>query len=222
MQLRLDSLTLIEIKNRVSFEGADLREQDLSKMNLSGAKLRFADLSDAHLKNANLRHIDLFGARLIRTDLSYCDISNGDLRRSNLSWADLSFSTLDKTNFDSAIVFSAKLRELESVNSSMRFIKANNAFFDQSKLLKTDFIGSSLQYTNFSQSVLDSSIFRLTVIDNIKLHGSSLKGIQIDDKNWIEELKTRGAEGTDSLEKFYVIAVDSLNTNLYRLTEVQK
>ena len=70
---------------RADLSNADLREADLSDVNLSYAYLRGADLSDVNLSYANLSGVDLRGADLRYANLSEANLIEADLRYVNLS-----------------------------------------------------------------------------------------------------------------------------------------
>lgn len=85
---------------------AELRELNLSGINLSWAKLRAADLSLANLKGADLTAADLSQANLSQTDLS----------GANLTLADLSGAKLDETNLSGACLRGANLNGTNLMN----------------------------------------------------------------------------------------------------------
>jgi uncharacterized protein YjbI with pentapeptide repeats len=94
---------------RVDLSGADLREADLSRANLragnlSGADLRGAQLYRANLNRANLTQADLTGANLYRVYLS-----RTDLRRANLRGAELGLSTVVSSDVDGAHLTGARV-----------------------------------------------------------------------------------------------------------------
>lgn len=68
---------------------ADLRDVDLSRVDLSNSDLRYVDLSGAYLINANLSHADLSHADLSGVYLMDADLSHADLSGANLACADL-------------------------------------------------------------------------------------------------------------------------------------
>jgi large subunit ribosomal protein L4 len=90
------------------FEGANLSNVSLSKLNLKGASLRNADLSYA----------DLSGA-----DLSYADLSGADLSYADLSGADLSYANLFSTNFFKAKLENVKFHSVKGLSKSPNHYK---------------------------------------------------------------------------------------------------
>jgi len=83
--------------------GVDLRGADLRSAGLSGANFHLANLSGADLSGASLAQAKLFLANLSRTNLSGTDLSGANLHLANLSGTDLS-----KTNLNGADLSRAK------------------------------------------------------------------------------------------------------------------
>jgi len=91
----------------VNLAGANLREADLSRMNLlrvdlSGADLRDADLRRINLREANLSGADLRGAQLYRANLNRASLTDADLTGANLYRAYLSRADLRRANLRGA------------------------------------------------------------------------------------------------------------------------
>ena len=94
---------------RESLRKADLREADLSGLDLSTADLREADLGGADLRLARLRlgnlsGANLPGARLRAADLSGANLTGANLSGTNLLEASLRRTNLSGTNFAGAMV----------------------------------------------------------------------------------------------------------------------
>jgi hypothetical protein len=85
----------LELYNR------NLRNADLSGIDLSKANFMKADLSKANLKNADLSGVDLKNADLSGADLSGANLSGADLSGADLSDADLSGADLSSADFGS-------------------------------------------------------------------------------------------------------------------------
>ena len=95
---RLFELTGIEL-GEAGPHGANLREANLSGMDLSGAdlrgaNLRWADLGGADLGGANLSEADLRGANLGRANLSEANLGGADLAEAYLGGANLQFTNV--------------------------------------------------------------------------------------------------------------------------------
>lgn len=88
---------------------ADLRNKNLSGLNLESADLSRADLRGADLYSANLRWADLSGTDLNEASLRGADLCRADLREANLRWADLSEANLSEANLRGANLYGADL-----------------------------------------------------------------------------------------------------------------
>ena len=90
-QIMLDHKKWLE--DHTTGERANLRDVDLSEMDLSGI-----DLSYAYLQGANLMN-----TKLIETNLSNADLSQAVLRGANLSKAKIDGTCLDNANLNFAV-----------------------------------------------------------------------------------------------------------------------
>ena len=108
----MKNLRLFKVLLKRNISKNQIRNADLSGVNLRiaylrNAYLRNADLSGAILRNANLRNADLSGAILTGADLTGADLSGV-----NLSGAKLSGADLRNANLSGAILTGADLSEL--------------------------------------------------------------------------------------------------------------
>lgn len=76
---------------------ADLRETNLSGMNLRGAQLIWADLKGATLKKADLSVANLYGAELKHANLAEANLQMVNLCEAKIEGADLSRATIGGT-----------------------------------------------------------------------------------------------------------------------------
>jgi uncharacterized protein YjbI with pentapeptide repeats len=107
--------------------GADLRESNLTNVelkfaHLEGANLEFANLTGASLDGANLSGADLSRANLSRAVLIMTNLSGG-----NLSGADLTGAALFFTDLTGALLFSANLSDAQFFHTKMRRSKLGGA-----------------------------------------------------------------------------------------------
>ncbi|MCA9006193.1 MAG: pentapeptide repeat-containing protein [Planctomycetaceae bacterium] len=108
---------------RLNLKEADLSGLDLYKIRLKKANLRdanlfrtnlsCADLSEADLSGANLSDADLMCTNLSGANLTGVDFSNANLIETDFSWADLS-----DCNLDSAILKSVNLSHAQGIDLS--------------------------------------------------------------------------------------------------------
>lgn len=96
-------------------ELVDLRNADLSRLDLSGADLRFVLLDGANLQNTNLLRADLSEAKL-----GSAKLAGANLYESNLSFADMSNAQADEsTNFAGANLHMTDFSACNLGNSSL-------------------------------------------------------------------------------------------------------
>ena len=143
------------------FEGADLRDADLSGLNLSNADLSNADLREVDLSGADMRSADLRDANLRSADLRGADLSSANLREAELRGVDL--REVDLSNVD---LRSANLRETKLL------LHKDGRYFN------------TIQYS----SKLDLSGSKLQVSDNIFLNLTD-KAISIGEQSEVKLLK---------------------------------
>lgn len=73
----------------INLWGANLRDADLRNVDLWGANLKAADLTGANLRDANLTHADLTRANLTRANLTGVDLWGANLTHADLTGANL-------------------------------------------------------------------------------------------------------------------------------------
>ncbi len=96
------------IKNKVSFEGANLKGIDLKSLDLSSGMFRNANFRYADLTNTNLSNADLSGASLRHAVLVNTNLSGADLTNADLTHADIRGAVMVGTRIDHAQVRGAK------------------------------------------------------------------------------------------------------------------
>jgi hypothetical protein len=94
----------------LNLSGRDLREADLTKLDLQETDLRWANLQGASLLNANLQETDLRWASLQGADLRIARLRGADLSWAKLKGADLSEGNLQEANLEGADLQGANLR----------------------------------------------------------------------------------------------------------------
>ena len=112
---------------------ANLRNSNLSYINLSDAKLRYADLRDANLREANLSD----------ADLRYADLRGAQLSNANLSWTNLRVASLNNANFRNADMRCVDLR-----GADLREANLLAALLIEADLRNTDLRGANLLHAN--------------------------------------------------------------------------
>ncbi|MDJ0593334.1 MAG: pentapeptide repeat-containing protein [Pleurocapsa sp. MO_226.B13] len=89
---------------RTNFRHADLRNADLSQINLTNINLIEADLSGANLQGTNLTNAKLIAANLSNADLSYANLTNAKLIGANLNNTNLDNAVISNTNLTNTIL----------------------------------------------------------------------------------------------------------------------
>ena len=132
---------------------ANLRNSNLSYINLSDAKLRYADLRDANLREANLsdadlRYADLRGAQLSNADLSWTNLrvaslNNANFRNAYMRCVDLRGADLREANLIAALLMEADLRntDLRGANllhANLRNVKLKDTYLPESTFIISD------------------------------------------------------------------------------------
>lgn len=119
-------------KAKLHFSGFDLREAQLSwvnltRANLNGVNLTRAELTNAELGNTSFYDADLTGANLSRANLNSANLSGADLTGANLSSANLKGIYCHRTFFSGADLSHANLSGA-IFNSTVFLERANLEF----------------------------------------------------------------------------------------------
>ncbi|AGY58202.1 pentapeptide repeat-containing protein [Gloeobacter kilaueensis] len=137
---------------------ADLRKENLCRMNLSFACLQYADLSGADLgRSVNLKQADLRGARLVETNLrgiyarearlNKANLRGADLQGANLGCADLRAARLEGTNLRRARLEGADLREVCLEGADLRGASLSGTRLEGARLRGASLLGADLRCT---------------------------------------------------------------------------
>ena len=107
---------------RLNLRNTDLTNVDLRHVDLSSANLENVDLRHADLRCANLENVDLRHAILRYTDLSYADLSYANLYGTNLKYAKLT-----NANLEGADLAYANLYEADLIYADLSYANLSNA-----------------------------------------------------------------------------------------------
>ena len=126
------------LNNKEGGKRADLRDADLSHVNLYGADLhnvilRGADLTDAILRGANLSIADLRCANLQGANLSRADLQCAILRDANLSRVDLRCANLQGANLHDTLLQNVNLQK-----ANLQFANLNGADLSEADLSRAN------------------------------------------------------------------------------------
>lgn len=151
-------------------QGIDLRDVDLSHM----------DLQNINMKNADLRHCNLTGANLINCCLERANMEGAILDQANLQCVEMTKAVLDNAslkgcNFDKCL---GNVTQMVGAN-------CKGAVFDGSQMNGVDmrlacckgasFKGCSLRDANLAASDLESCDFTGSDLHDTNLRGANLK-----------------------------------------------
>jgi uncharacterized protein YjbI with pentapeptide repeats len=226
--LNLDSVSYVKIKSRTSFEGADLREADLSHTDLRGADLVKADLANVNLNGARLDAANLSFANLWGCHASYASMERINLRRANLAWSNLNAVKFGGADLHEADLTSAQLREADLHDANLQWADFDAAFLQDADLTCTDMFRASMTRTQLSgANCSDANLTYVNLVDAIvqgtSFSGSILDNIVVGDPEWITRLKEWHVRGGEEIQAQYKMA-DELTTgeHLYQLVKSAK
>lgn len=131
--------------NLKMFQGADLKDCDLSNGKLIGADFSRANLTRAKLTGAKMSGTSLLETDLIRTTMINTEFDKANVRDSTLREASMSF---------------ANLNDAKIVNCDLQDV---TAFC--STCFQTDFTGSNLIGVDFTNANLTSAVFDNAIFD---------------------------------------------------------
>lgn len=225
--MKLDSNTMLKIKQLSSFEGADLREADLkgtdlSKMNLKGANLKGADLQGANLSKADLSFANLWGA-----NLSQVNLYGANLKRAELSWADLNEAELISVNLHEADLVSAQMRKAMLRGSFLQWADFSGAFLNEADLANSDMFRATLKRTQLEKADLSGSILTYAILSEANLSESNLTGADltnliIAEKEWLSLLDGWKVTGAKDIQAGYkMIEAFSYEGSKYQLIKTE-
>ncbi len=120
LDLRNKDLTGIQLRN------SQLVGSDLMNTSLNNADLAYADLRFTNLSYSNLSYSLLLGANLKNADLTNADLSNADLSYTDLRDANIGGARLNNTRFDHAIWLDGQLCAINSIDRCEPVIADNN------------------------------------------------------------------------------------------------
>lgn len=224
ISIDLDSNSFIQIKNQITFEGADLREANLNGIDLSGidlkkANLKKSDLTGTNLSKAILSDANLWGANLQMTTLLNCTLHRADLR-----WVDLSGADLGGANLNGANLNDAKLMKTNLHLASLEWAKARNAYLNEAiltetKLTGTDFGSSNLTKTNLSKATMNITNLSDAILDQTNLSDAELSKATVLENEWITKLKEHKVVGAEEIESAYKTIVEPSGKFNFRLVK---
>ncbi len=217
--LNLDSSSFHQIKQQVSFLGADLRGADLRNINLSGIDLREANFQEADLSDANLSQARLNKTFWRESKLKNVNLSKADLQNANFDWANLLEADLREANLNGASMNSAILSQANLEKAKITWANLNGAFLNQANLTAAELVGSNFIGANLRGAILRDALPRVSDFSKANLREARLENVnfisstldQID----LTNATITGAElGGISLKKANLSGTDLTRSNL--------
>ena len=197
--------------NAVGAIWTDVRwqEADLSGLDFSGiifnspimhnATLQNVNFSGAQFNEAQFQYADMSGAILNQATMVEAECTQVNFSSANLEDADLSKARLSGANLDDVKASRLKMNEAEAdgvhgvggeyFNAVITYCNMSNGIWDQSNCTDAtvqdiDFTGSSLDNTDFTRALCNTSIFNSCRLIETRFYGANLGGTQIHDADW--------------------------------------
>ncbi|MEM9266485.1 MAG: pentapeptide repeat-containing protein, partial [Cyanobacteria bacterium P01_F01_bin.13] len=174
---------------RCDLRNADLSGLDLDKANLEGAILADANLAGADFSGAYLVGADLNGATLTATDLSRAKLGLANLSGATMDAVDLHAASLPLANLQDATLPKAKVGGAHLAGANLANVNLSEA--DLTEFTSTGFIPflglqrfrlyTNLRGADLSGSVLTMADFDDAVLADAKLMGADLTGANLND-----------------------------------------
>lgn len=223
INMKIDSISFLKVKEKSDFSFADLRGADLSGSDLTRAQLHGAELKDAILDGAKLNDADLSLAILWGAKLMHAQLIGTNLRRAELSWADLSKADLRIAHLQEASLISAQLREanlhgVDCVWTDFSGAFLNGANMAEANLFRTIFRKAQLENVNFSGSRLALAVMTDANLTHTNMTNSDLGTLYVGDPQWLTMLDTWQVVGAGDIRLKYKV-IEAFN--FYRDTKYQ-
>jgi len=161
---------------RAELRGANLEKCILKKANFSSADMREAFFSGADLKEAILQNADVEGAKfdgavLQEADLTRMNASGASFERAVMSGARLSFAELDTANFGGATLKGAMLSGCNLTEAYLGGAKMGGANLRDARMSKANLEKADLTDCDLRNADLTHAILTAATFNGVKLGG---------------------------------------------------
>ena len=156
-------------KERLDLKEADLSGLNLTKLDLSNSDLIGANFQNSILKRSKLRGSNLTGANLYRADFSMSDLSGTLINQCNL----------EETQLKSADLTDAEVNMSVLADTDLTKAKLTRTAFISSDLTNAKLNETSIEEGNFSRSKLTNSNLSLATIDGVVLNSADLRNANL-------------------------------------------
>lgn len=225
-KMKIDTNSFNQIKSKVSFLGADLKNANLAGADLSNTDLREANFDHANLVGANLSKANLEKASMQKANLSKANLQKANLKDADLNWADFHLAKLNQAAFYSANMANAKLRNADLTEADLSWANLKNTFFNDANLTRAKFFEADLRRTNLSNAILIETILTSANLGESTFNKANLTDAQISnmktsDKDWLEKLAEWKVIGAKEIQKKHTVKKDPSPHYQYRLQKVK-
>ncbi|GAA4651115.1 hypothetical protein GCM10023116_33980 [Kistimonas scapharcae] len=153
----------------------ELREADLSLLDIAQVNISNADLSGGDLRQANLS-----GSSLRMTDLSRANLS-GAILESTKTLYKVDHASFRKARLRGATsMFQASFKQVDFTEADLREVN-----FGRSDFLDANFTKADLRYANLAYSRLSGALFSDARVENLVLHQAS--GLDNQTLDWLKK-----------------------------------
>ncbi|MEM6346086.1 MAG: pentapeptide repeat-containing protein [Bacteroidota bacterium] len=233
--MKMDTASFRQIREQVSFAGADLVNVNLAGKDLRKIDLRKANLPNAYLVGADLRGADLRGSRLLRAVLDSAKLDEAYLKRVDFRWASMIQTGLTYAQLDGAKLSNANLADANLYAATIEWADLSNASLVRANMQCVGFKGSDLRETNMQGAILDEAYLGRTDMSGTNLIAASLKEanmtgyspinlsqVSVDDSLWLQKLSLWQVKGAETEAKKYIVQPNPSHLGTYYLESIPK
>lgn len=160
----------------VNFTAVNLTETDFTDADLSNSDLRSADMSGSIMENTNFSGSKLDGVDFSNTNFHSANLKNADLKLSILEGADFHNADLSHANLSGQDLRRVFFHDANLSSSNFKNIRTTGENFIGSIIDNTDFSGSIIFDAKFSNMRIINTNFSNSVLDNTDFSNSNLVG----------------------------------------------
>lgn len=177
---------LERFKQGEAFIGEDLRELELSGLELEGINLQSAILTGVCLNKTNFS-----GAILTKTNLAGADLSGTNLKGANLNEADLTGANLQGADLKGAFLDDAIFEKVRLDGATLDEVTATDTNFSEANLAGAKLVNSNLTGADFSKSNLEKANFEGANLCEASVGGATGKQVNMTEAV-LTELRASG------------------------------
>ncbi|MCS6814361.1 MAG: pentapeptide repeat-containing protein [Cyanobacteria bacterium] len=201
--------------------GANLSWAFLTRATLVGANLRQADLRSCALNNANLTQAVLSGANLTKADLRLANLQSAELdwailQEADLSLADLQGARLDQANLERAKLNSAKLMDLELMEANLRGASLTGADLSRANLREAHLEEANLREANLAGANLTEVNLTTAYLRQANLQSADLHRVILQGADLSEAQLDNADLSRANLSGAYLLKASCRKTHLPR------